>query len=227
MDDEKNELEPSTGSPEFVEEPMVVEHPKRRMRKGTIPKLLLSLLLFVGGVALIIFSIKYEAPSEKPEEENITNETSNETVVEVILNENDKVYLTGSNETTNDTEIDRHLLILKEDNTFVYSNSIKSTFAPVIGTYKVSNDSITLEEKVKYGSDNCFFKENWKGVYTGTYKEDTISIKIKDEKLDFHLGVLPEHIDYDPKWYIVDPIAGESPEEDSNDEWIDCDVIEN
>lgn len=226
-DEEKIEV-PKRDNNGFIEEPMVspseMEHPKRRLKRGTIPKLLLSFILFAAGIYLIIISLKYDEETVEKPEENITNETPApiETVT-VILDANDTVYLTGSNETVTD----KQLLILKGDNTFVYSNNIESVFSPIIGTYKINNGTLTLEEKVKYGSDNCFFKENWKDTFTGKIENDTINIKIKDEDLVFNVGELPANVNYDPKWYVVNPTNGGKPDETKDEEWIDCDIIEN
>ncbi len=206
-----------------IEEPIVESKPKRKIKIGFILKLLLSFALFAAGIYIIIISLKYKEPEkEKPIENdtveiNETNETINQTI-----NSGDKVYLTGTNET-----IERELLILREDNSFVYSNSIDDNIAPVVGTYTIKGNELKLEEKVKYGSDGCFFKENWKDTFTGTISEDKINIKIDDEKLEFSLGELPSNILYNDKWYSTNPISGSSPDNESYDEWIDCDNLEN
>ncbi len=210
-------------------EPTPEEPKKRKLRRGTIPKLILSVLLFVAGILLIIWGIKYDGEEELPG--NDTNETIDPLPIDdnttMELEENTKVFLAEKTLQPDEEIPDQHLLVLRPDGTFIYSSSVEYGFAPLVGNYSIKGEDITLDVVVKYGSDACFFKDNWNKQYKGKYIEDTIDITIEDETILFKVGELPKTVKYNDKWYVTNPTDGVMPEGSMEETWIDCDKIVN
>ena len=213
-----------------IEEIHEEEKPKKRkLRRGTIPKLFLSLILFVSGIALIIYSIRYEEPVEKPEENNTTIIDDNSTT-EGYVGTYVYEYMNEENKTTYD------VIVLRDDNTYIYDFNASLSSTPIVGNYTVLDGNITLEEVVAYGTDSCYYtkanKDKIFNTYTATIDETTITL-MKDEKEEaFVKGYIPAdfEVSYDNAWYSINPENGVRPENatvDENTSWINCDNIEN
>jgi hypothetical protein len=212
-------------------EPMEIPEKKRRLRKGTIPKLLLSILLFIAGVSLIVFSLRYEEPEDNPPinetpigDENITP-----------INEYAGVYVYNK-ETNDDGSFAYDVIVLREDYTFIYDIDAGSSSAPKVGIYTVLDGVVTLEEKVSYGLDVCFFTEEDENThlntYTATLEEDNLTITKDETTQVFTKNAQPDGvvIYYDNTWYVPEPIDGVRPEnttQDENETWRNCNNIEN
>lgn len=232
---EQPAVEPQTQPVQNNVEPLQIEEiqeekpKKRKLRKGTIPKLFLSLILFVSGIALIIYSIKYEEPVEQPAENNTTIEEDNSSIYAYV-----GTYVYESLNEENQTVYD--VIVLREDNTYIYDFNASLTSTPVVGNYSIIDGTITLEEIVSYGTDSCYYtKANPDKVfntYTATIDETTITLT-KDEKEEaFVKGYIPANfeVSYDDAWYSISPENGVRPENSTATEdktWINCDNIEN
>ena len=138
-------------------------------------------------------------------EENKTNET---TSVVGIYN---RSYKNAQGED------DYASLILRSDNTFVYDESNKDCYNPLVGTYEVNNMIIKFTGKVLYGCDACYY---------------TKSSDIKE----FNASIVDGVINYNGSFvkkdgiegassvsrYINDPVNGTTPS-DNGDPWVSCD----
>ena len=96
-----------------IEELQEEKPKKKKLRKGTIPKLFLSLILFVSGIALIVYSIRYEEPVDEPAENNTTVIDDNSTT-EGYVGTYVYEYMNEENKTTYD------VIVLRDDNTYIY-----------------------------------------------------------------------------------------------------------
>ena len=210
------------------------EPKKRKLRKGTIPKLILSVILFVAGVSLIIWSINYEEPEENPTENNTTVIDDNQTQTDAFVG---LYYLSKEVAAANntDTDVTDEAYILRTDGTFVY---VKDTTAEhptaKVGRYTISNGTITLEEVVSYGSDTCFYTKDDKDIVFNTY-----NATINEQELVLNNGmkdiIYTKSYDtnniqgrFSETWYVIEPIDGASPDNSTSvDHWTKCDNLEN
>ena len=129
-------------------EPIQQEEPKKRkLRRGTIPKLILALIMFVAGVTLIVISIKYDGNEVQKPEENNTTDIDIGPVVEppenTTIYENVFIY---TKEKTESGKQNYDILILRNDNTFVYNYDSAYSSTPIVGTYKEDGENIYFEE---------------------------------------------------------------------------------
>ncbi len=210
------------------------EPKKRKLRKGTIPKLILSVILFVAGVSLIIWSINYEEPEENPPENNTTVTDDNQTQTDAFVG---LYYLSKESAAANSTETDvtDEAYILRTDGTFVY---VKDTLAEhptaKVGRYTITNGTITLEEIVSYGSDNCFYTPEDKDIvfntYNGTINEQELVVSDGTKETIYTNSYDTNNIQgrFNETWYVVNPVDGSSPDNStSTDQWTKCDNVEN
>ena len=212
-------------------EPMEIPEKKHRLRRGTIPKLLLSFVLFVAGIALIVYSIRYEEPANVPDTNEIVVPDDNTTVT----NEYAGTYVFNKEKDGNST-LSYDVIVLRDDYSFIYDIDAGTSSAPKVGTYTVLDGVITLEEKVSYGLEVCFFTEEDENTtlntHTGTFVDGNLVITKDESTLTFVKDGLSEYItvNYDDAWYVVNPIDGERPEntlQDENETWRNCNNIEN
>ncbi len=123
-----------------------------------------------------------------------------------------------------------YVLNLREDGTFKYNINNYENSTPSVGTYKVEGKKIILTEKVRYGSDACF--------YTDKLRTITVNIKDKDvlivnDNFEVKLGELKQtdleffkndNYKEDPYWrhyYVTKPVNGKQPIENT-EKWTDC-----
>ena len=219
-------------------EPIQQEEPKkkRKLRRGTIPKLFLALIMFVAGVTLIVISIKYDGNEVQKPEENNTTDLDIGPVVEppenTTIYENVFIY---TKEKTESGKQNYDILILRNDNTFVYNYDSAYSSTPIVGTYKEDGENISFEEKISYGTDDCFYTE---GInfqkYTGVKGEDKITITTDGETKEFLNTIIPngdQPTYITDSWYSINPADGVRPEGTNygmeDDTWINCNNLEN
>ncbi len=210
---------------------------KRKLKRGTIPKLFLALIMFAAGVALIVISLRYDGNEvQKPVENN--NTTVVDDGPEIVPPENTTVYENVYIYDREKTEIGKQnydILILRNDNTFVYNYDSAYSSTPIVGTYKLDGDKVSFEEKISYGTDDCFYTE---GInfqkYTGVKGEDKITITTDGETKEFINKVIPngDTPDYiTDSWYSINPADGVRPAGTNygmeDDTWLNCNNLEN
>ena len=123
-----------------------------------------------------------------------------------------------------------YVLNLREDGTFKYNvnNYVEST--PTVGTYKVDGKKITLTEKIRYGSDACYYTDKLRTI-TANIKEDGVLVvndnyyvghdQWKQTDLEFFKNEIYRE---DPDWrayFVTKPVNGKKATMDT-ETWTDC-----
>lgn len=220
------------------EENIMQEEPhKKKLRRGTVPKLILATLMFVAGITLIVLSLRYDGEEvAKPAENNTTDTNDDISIIgpsEQTIYEN--VYIFNK-ELVSEGKQNYDILILRNDSTFVYNYDSAFSSTPIVGSYTVDeNNKISFEEKISYGTDNCFYTEgiNFR-KYTGTKSDDKLIIQNGDESMEFINTYIPNGdapIYLTDSWYSINPASGVRPEGttygNEDDTWLNCNNIEN
>ena len=108
------------------------------------------------------------------------------------------------------------ILILRDDDTFVYDDDTTECYDPLVGVYDVDGSVLTLTGKTYYGCDSCYYK-NGAGIRT-------ISMQIINNKIMYQGEFAKTSNEEDSSSiykYIVSPENGTIPR-DNNESWIFC-----
>jgi len=193
-------------------------------KKGLI--ILLLLIFILGGVYLGTKNSHKEGPTNY--EENEAGETKSyvgnygfkKLVFEQSEDESEMIPVDEDENGEQDFYFDT--LHLRSDGTFILSLDNYYASMPSVGVYTINDDNtITLEEKVIYGSDACFYKENLH-TYTAIIKDDsTLSVTFAKETIDFAKDAVGAEDEDSLLYYVTDPKDNVAPSEKS-ETWIDC-----
>ena len=123
-----------------------------------------------------------------------------------------------------------YVLNLRPDGTFKYNINNYEKSTPTVGTYKVEGKKIILTEKVRYGSDACYYTDNLRTITVNVKEDDVLVIndnflvginEYKKTDLEFFKN---EYYKEDPVWrnyFVVKPVNGKQPI-DNTETWTDC-----
>ncbi len=100
-------------------------------------------------------------------------------------------------------------LYLRKDGTFMLDiNSYGVAFHPTAGTYVINDKVITLTETVRYGSDNCYFKDQLSTYKVEVKDDNTLTLNLNDRIVDFTKNVGKEETEEYKKNYVANPTDG-------------------
>lgn len=128
------------------------------------------------------------------------------------------------------TDFADYVLNLRGDGTFKYNINNYETSTPTVGTYKVEGKKIILTEKVRYGSDACYYTDKLRTMTINIKDNDILLVsdnflvghgEFKQTELEFFRN---ENYKEDPVWsyyYVVNPVNGKKPIENT-ETWTDC-----
>ena len=120
-----------------------------------------------------------------------------------------------------DNETITHRLILRSDKSFVYNLNASIVTNPLVGTYEIDGNKLTLIGTVNYGSDACFYTSS--KTINATIKDDnTISIVDSLGTLDYKRNSSFVESETSKKRYVISPVDGELPIT-GGDAWLNCD----
>ena len=123
-----------------------------------------------------------------------------------------------------------YVLNLRDDGTFKYNVNNYENSTPTVGTYKVEGKKIILTEKIRYGSDNCFYTDKLRTLTVNVKEDGILTIndnffvgynEWKQTDLEFFKN---EYYREDPVWrtyFVVKPVDGKKPNQ-SSETWKDC-----
>ena len=154
-----------------------------------------------------------DTPTDQTPTEDITPEETAPDPKQI-----DKDNVVGSyGKSEKDDKVD--VLHLRKDGTF-YLYIVEDNAVSRVGTYIIKNNEIVLTEKVHYGNDNCFYKNDLK-LFSAKIYDNYIQLLYKSKNIQLEKLVAFEEIEDDIKYYSVNPKDGVKP--DGWDiAWKDC-----
>ena len=111
-------------------------------------------------------------------------------------------------------------LYLRNDNTFYLSINSYYLDKIIIGTYAINANFLTLNQRVLYSNNGCFYKDEEK-TFVADIEGDKILLEYNGIKKEFVRNVGVSETDNNRKYYVLDPISDSSPDGILNT-WIDC-----
>ena len=111
-------------------------------------------------------------------------------------------------------------LYLRSDGSFYLSINSYYLDNIIVGTYVINDNFLTLNVKVKYSNNGCFYKDEEK-TYVADIEGDKIILEYNDIKKEFSLGLGNKETLNNKKYYVINPISNSSPSGIIN-VWKDC-----
>ena len=122
---------------------------------------------------------------------------------------------------TKDENIFYDMLYIRNDGTY-YLSINNYLFEDIsVGTYTYDEDSIKLNETVRYKNNDCFYKSS--NVYEVKVSNDVLSFKYNDKEYSFEKNIGINETITNRSYYASSPVNGEFPD-GWGEEWKECSV---
>jgi hypothetical protein len=247
VENNENSTEVVQATSQLVEQPVNSETPAPDKKEkgnggGTTLAIIFGVMLVIGFIFLGDFYnyILDYIPDELKSYFNLTKyvESKKLNKVDESSVEENKTDTTTTTKKTNykiggvyesykktEGEDDNGYLSIRSDGTFVYDESTRECFDPLVGTYTIDDNIITFNVKVSYSCDSCYNKNVSDSFKATIYDENTLTIESK------YMGAIISNeyrknsskVESNSKkaFYSIEPVNGTKSEE-SNETWLSC-----